>query len=223
MPSTLPHVLRLLAVASGTVLLAMSFTLAWRRRKMCFVIWRELSVRIWCEALGLVACSSALIITLLHSAPWLQWGWLSILPGQSSGNLALLPVVELSKQGGHLSALLLMLCMLALFLFCVPVLAWQEEMVFRKGKHGWHKISCSSVAFGLSHLIVGIPLAAAFGLIAVGFLLARRYRSTYDRTGSEHSAVLASAALHTAYNSLFLSIMFLLVLVLFAFQLAAHR
>lgn len=67
-----------------------------------------------------------------------------------------------------------------------------------------------SVKFGLIHLYVGIPIAAALVIILPGFFYACKYRSVYMKNisigtpekESVEQAVLHSTAYHTMFNSL---------------------
>jgi tetratricopeptide (TPR) repeat protein len=95
-----------------------------------------------------------------------------------------------------------------LLVLVLPFWAKAEEEAYRQGVHTWKGITINSIKFGLSHLIMGIPICIGLSLSVTGFLFACRYKYAYhqhlSKFGNEQKAqetgVFASTADHTIYN-----------------------
>jgi membrane protease YdiL (CAAX protease family) len=115
---------------------------------------------------------------------------------------------------------------LLFLLVLFPWLAYTEERVFREGletastaRQAW-----AALKFGLVHLLMLIPVAAALAIAVAGFVYGRVYRRAYRRSSARTEtvagpfavplavaptvaaarshAVLASTVWHTTFNSL---------------------
>jgi hypothetical protein len=100
---------------------------------------------------------------------------------------------------------------LALLFALFPWLAYVEELTFRQGlelatpaREAW-----AALRFGLAHLFMLVPLAAALAIAVAGFAYGRVYRSAYRRAATHlepvqarAEAVLAATTWHATFNSL---------------------
>lgn len=112
------------------------------------------------------------------NVPWLEWA-----PFHVRANVALMPVE--SRFWLPYSALLA---------FCIPVLAFVEEYIFRYGTTGWVRgILWGGLAFGFLHLFSLVSIRMAIYLTLVGLVLVQVYM-TYG--------LLAVFVLHASYNLL---------------------
>lgn len=120
------------------------------------------------------------VVLLMVLFPPLRWGWLINLTG---GNTILTDSVS---QPTWTSAAIMgatSLGLIALMLL-LPVFAESEEEMFRRKiiNAPWWKVVVSCVGFGLAHLIMGIPIAAALGLSVPGFVFYAVAQREYNRT-----------------------------------------
>jgi len=95
------------------------------------------------------------------------------------------------------------LAFLPVLLIALPRLAKYEEELFRKGTLDWQDGIFRSTVFGLLHLIMFIPLGAAFALIISGLW----YTHHYFKGGVERSTVY-----HATYNTILVGAIFIAVL-----------
>ena len=93
---------------------------------------------------------------------------------------------------------------LPVLLFALPSLARYEEDDFREGTRNWAQGVKRSIKFGLVHLIVLIPLGAAFALSIGGLWFTHQY----FKGGVERSTVY-----HSVYNSIIVVILFVTVVI----------
>lgn len=234
----MPDALRLLVTLAVLGLLGRTVRPAWRHRALAVRVWRRIRPVHVVGCLGLLAVVLAVATTLLAAVPVTRVG-LGQLVG-FSGNAVFAPVEEVSLRsgGGGLTGtpapsgtgaapwLLLggagLFCAGLLALF--PWLAHVEEETFRAGledaspgREAW-----TALRFGLLHLVMLIPLAAALGVAVAGLAYGRIYRRAYARvarraepvTGpfglpvvvpspqrSREEAVLVATTWHTTFNS----------------------
>lgn len=92
-----------------------------------------------------------------------------------------------------------------LLLLCLPHWAYMEETWFRAGTAGWLGGLGRSIMFGLSHIVLGIPLALALTMSLNGLWLTH----CYFIGGVEFSALN-----HFAYNLIVFGLAFLVSLIL---------
>ena len=62
-----------------------------------------------------------------------------------------------------------------LLLLALPKLAILEEEIFREGTESWPDGILRSIIFGLTHIVVGVPLGAGLALIIGGLVFTRQY------------------------------------------------
>lgn len=178
------------------LLLVRAGRVAWRQRELTRAIWAAVGWRHLAGALGLLALVVAVATVLLVAVPVTGVG-LGTLTG-TEGNAVFSPLEEGLARAGPAPAsgvdwLLLaggtvFLGALALLL---PWLAFVEEEVFRAGLEGasWARVAAVSLVFGLLHLVMLIPLAAALAIGVAGFV----YTLIYRRAAAERRPIPAVA------------------------------
>ena len=124
-----------------------------------------------------------------------KWSWLSLFKSsyrQSSdeetraANIYLMPLRV--KYFGIVYGVLLFLNL--------PALAMQEEQLFRAHTDNWAEGLLISLAFGLAHCIVGVPIGAGFAITIAGVW----FTHLFFIGGVEFSALH-----HTTYNLILVS------------------
>lgn len=150
------------------------------------------AVRWWMVPLtvaSLTAVVAVYSVLLAYGPTWLGWGWWSALGGQGNVNLG-----QTGNEGLFWSVTGWLIPVgLALV---VPLLARQEELMFRYGTEtstGLQALT-RSLAFGLIHLIAGIPIAAALALTVPGLVFAGVYRRAFH--GPRMPALVAAPAIN---------------------------
>jgi len=146
-----------------------------------------------------------------------------------TGNAVFAPVEQAAAVGGTapapgvdvavwIATAAFLLLLLALF----PWLAYVEERVFRHGleRGGIGTQLWTALRFGLIHLVMLVPLAAALGVGVAGFFYGRVYLRTFHRVNAEHGpaaarseAVLASTVWHATFNSLIVVTLLVLLVI----------
>lgn len=235
--------LRLAVVAVVLVLLARASRVAWRNRRVATVVWARIRPR---HVLGSL-CLAAVVVTtafvLLEWVPATRWGVGSLVG--LSGNAVFAPLEEalarggssltdLPATGGHAGVAAvparpapwlmgLVTAFLVGLLLLIPWLAYVEERTFREGlEHaGPGRQALRALKFGLVHMVMLIPLAAALAIGLAGLAYGGIYRRAYRRAAARpappppgssvvvqpvarwrHAAVLESTTWHVTFNSL---------------------
>jgi hypothetical protein len=137
------------------------------------------------------------VASLLSLVPGLSWGWWSAIGGE--GNPAF---GSSDATAGTFWEWLIPLVFVALLLPALPLFAFAEERIFRRGTETWStpRRLWKALQFGLVHALIGIPIAAALALSIGGWWFQRVYLGEYRRTGSVDAALLESTTAHTVYN-----------------------
>ena len=136
---------------------------------------------------------------LLWQIPGLNWGWWTALGGQ--GN----PVFGSNDStNGTVWEWLIPAVFLILLIPALPLFAYAEEQMFRRGAESWsrQKRALKVVQFGLIHAVIGIPIGTALALSVGGAYFMATYLRSFRLQGSASEATLESARAHTAYNGL---------------------
>ncbi len=232
-------VLQPLVAVGVAVLLARSAGLAWRERTLALRVWRGIRPRHVLGSVALLALVVGTTLALLWLVPVTGYG-LGTLVG-FDGNAVFAPL-EAADRGTGGSGLLapaptpgapgpdwrllgLAAPFVALLLALFPFLAHREERAFREGLEGASLARQAWVAlrFGLVHLVMLVPLAAALGIAVAGFAYGRAYLRTYAREAARATptegpsglatlvappraqlraeAVLAATTWHATFNS----------------------
>lgn len=135
-----------------------------------------------------------------------NWGWWSAMGG--SGNVILGNNEQLFGAAGSAWIGRVMLVVIAVLM---PNLVTWEERLFRRGIERRSALGrvAWAVAFGLFHLVAGLPLFAALALSVLGFYCSQRYMTTFRALEPEkgtavarRAAVLESTRAHLGFNTL---------------------
>jgi hypothetical protein len=197
------------AVAYVVVALLIAHTLLSEEGRQAWLLVPGLRPRHVGKAAVSVALCAA-VFWALWQVPWLRHGWWSLAGGQGS------LVTGTSPQLPEWVTVLAV----ALVVVAIPAMAYTEELTFRDGIEKaprWGK-AAAALGFGLVHLVVGIPPAAALALVALGAVTTVVYLREWRRHAhlSPATARIASIAestrVHIAHNYLIVA----LVGVLFA-------
>ena len=154
------------------------------------------------------------VATALMRIPGLSWGWWSALGGQ--GN----PVFGSNDSTvGTVWEWLVPAVFLLLLVPALPLFAYAEEQMFRRGAERWSRWrrAVKVVQFGLVHTLIGIPIGTAIALSVGGAYFMSTYLRAYAHSGSSNEATFESARAHTAYNGVIVGVV-VLVVIATAFQ-----
>ncbi len=186
LPFTDVALIRLAIAGWILVTLARVARLAWRERALAVTVWRSIGARHVLGAIGLLAVVGAVATSLLALVPGMDLG-LGRLVGLTT-NAVFAPVEEgLSRAGPPPASgpdwpmILGVSAFLLPLLFLLPWLAFVEEEVFRAGLEGAGalRVAVASLVFGLVHLVMLVPLAAALAVGVAGAFYARVYRRAH--------------------------------------------
>jgi hypothetical protein len=126
--------------------------------------------------LAVMTCGTALMVFV----PASQWSWLSMFGGDAqNANLAPMRVPWLAWA------------FIPMLLLKLPTAALWEERLFRGGTASWGEGAARSLAFGLVHCLVGVPLGIGLALALAGLWFTRQYM---------WGGAVWSAAHHLTYN-----------------------
>lgn len=150
-----------------------------RRLNFIWLIWKRFRPLMFLEVLGVLSFVIGAVL-LMWQVPFLRWGWWSLLGGSTGGNILVAPILE-GSESSYLFVRILVLCFFLFLLITLPFLAKAEEEIFRQGQYDWRSITKQSIKFGLMHLLVGVPLSAAFALIGAGFFFGYKYRKSFAK------------------------------------------
>lgn len=185
-------------IVAVLLLLARAARIAWQRRALALQVWGAIRPRHVVGAVGLMVVVLAAAITLLAFVPVTSYGLGSLIGLE--GNAVFAPVdgalqapVDAALAGedaavpwwqvAGVSGFLLLLT--AMF----PHLANAEEWAFRAGweRYDETRRAFSALRFGMVHMVMLIPLAAALAISVAGWVYGRIYLRAHARS-------LASAA-----------------------------
>lgn len=222
---------------------------AWRNRLLATAVWRQIRPGHVLGCVLLLGVVMGTFLGLVRLAPFTEWG-LGSLVGLD-GNAVFAPLTEATElaeqargpavpltdaqpagEGTDWVTLGIASAFLLGLLILFPWLAYTEERAFRAGLEradlkGEIK---AAFRFGIVHLVMLIPVAAALAIAVAGFVYGRIYRNAYARSlGSPPSfdspfgprriietparrarteAVMATTVWHTTFNSLIVVIVF---------------
>lgn len=123
-------------------------------------------------AIILVGASAALLMQL----PGMSWSWWGALGGTNNvmmGDTGLPGALGVLIQAG----------ILGLVLSGIPLFAYMEEQIFRKGAEVRSPLTnlVFALIFGCVHFLAGVPMGAALALTLGGLLLTWRYLRTFHQ------------------------------------------
>lgn len=229
--------LRLLVAAAVVALLARTVRPAWRQRALAARVWRSVRPRHVLGSLALLVAVLTVALALAAFVPPTRLG-LGSLVG-FSGNAVFAPVEEVSVRAGgtgltgqaapepgrRWTTVAVSAPFLLWLLLLVPWLAYSEERLFREGLEdaSLAREVGTALRFGLVHLVMLVPLAAALAIGVAGFAYGRSYRRAFRRAAARREpvpgplgpvlvapprsavrteALLASTTLHATFNAL---------------------
>lgn len=211
MPDAVISVLTIAVLGWVGTNLALSARTAIRRRSHTVALLRGVRLRhVWPAPFVLAVVLAT--FGVLWLAPPLRVGWWSLLGGE--GNV----VFGTTEQTtGTVWEVVVPLVFVALLLPALPLLVEAEERRFRLGAEAWSNGQrfLRGLQFGLVHLVVGIPVAAALALSVGGWWFTWVYLRAYRRAGSRAEALAESTRAHLGYN------LVVVALVAMSFALAA--
>jgi len=178
-----------------------------KQRALWSLVWRGMRPRHLLAA-PLVLGASAVVGYLLNKyvGGVFNWGWWSAIGG--SGNVILGKNEQLFGVTGSQWIGRVMLVVIAVLM---PNLVTWEERLFRRGIERRTSLGrvAWAIAFGLFHLVAGLPLFAALALSVVGYYCSKRYMTTYralepskGAAVARRAAVLESTRAHLGFNTL---------------------
>lgn len=157
---------------------------AWDQRELVRGVWRSVTWRHLLGGLAVLVGLVAVLQVLLTVAPVTRHG-LGDLVG-FTGNAAFLPLEEAAAAAGPPPARgpdVALIAIASVFLLpllaILPWLAFAEEELFRAGLEvrGVTGEVTVALVFGLAHLVMLVPLAAALAVGGAGFVYGRVYRA----------------------------------------------
>jgi len=148
-----------------TVSLSVTFaTIAYNHRKR-LVAYRQISWLLMIQCLLVIVGVVVVATTLMVWLPTpMSWSWLSLF-GSSGTNL--------NTVGSTIPYYGIVFC--AVLFLALPELARIEEEMFRKGTTSWLNALKRSTVFGLTHMLSGVSLGIAIGLIVAGLFFSHKY------------------------------------------------
>lgn len=191
--------LRLAIAGVILLLLARAGRMAWRNRALARAVWRRIRARHVAGAFGLLVVVLSIALTLLEVVPVTRLG-LGSLVGLT-GNAVFAPVEEAAIRAGadagsgavagtpagpdlgQIAVAVGTTAFLGGLLLLLPWLAYVEERTFREGLEDASPLreAWTALRFGLVHLVMLIPLAAALAIAVAGFAYGRVYRRAHAR------------------------------------------
>ncbi len=191
------ELLRLAVAVAILLLLARAVRPAWRNRALALRVWSRIRPRHVLGSIALLAVVIGVAGTLLTYVPATRVG-LGSLVGLS-GNAVFAPVEQVAaRDGGGVGGgvtLALTGGFLVLLLTLFPWFAYAEERAFREGleRAGPGREVWTALRFGLAHLIMLVPVAAALAIGVAGFAYGRIYRRAYARAAARSPTGAAGA------------------------------
>ncbi len=233
--------LRLAVATAVLVLLGRAARVAWPNRRLAYVVWRRIRPRHVLGSIALLAAVLTVALGLLQLVPITRIGLGSLIGLGTNAVFAPLEEVSMRTRGTGLGGAttgagapegatsLLLLLGVAVFLIGLlllfPWLAYVEERTFREGLENAGLLGevVAALRFGLVHLVMLIPLAAALAISVAGFTYGRLYLRAHRRASARQvvvegpagtasipvspararaEAVLESTVWHATFNSL---------------------
>ncbi len=176
--------------------LVVSARRAVRRRSQTAALLRGLRFRhMWPAPFVLASVLAAFGLAWL--VPPLRFGWWTLLGGQ--GNVVF---GSTEQTQGTVWEVVVPVVFVLLLLPALPLLVESEERRFRLGAESWttRRRAIRGLQFGLLHLVVGIPVAAALAITLAGWWFTRVYLRAYRSTGSAQEALAESTRAHLGYD-----------------------
>jgi hypothetical protein len=198
---------RTLVAVGVVVLLLRAGRQAWRARDLAVRVWASIRPRHVLGSLALLGAVAGVAWALLTFVPPTRYGLGSLIG--LTGNVVFAPVEEVGARTGSGPVLLAVVGgFFAVLLALFPFLAFAEERTFRAGlEHATPaREALVALRFGLVHLVMLVPIAAALAIALAGWVYGRIYRRAYARAdlpppARRATALLAATTWHTTFNS----------------------
>ena len=201
MPGGAAEVVRVVVVGAVLVLLLRAARVAWARRQLALAVWGAIRLRHVAGSLALMVVVLGIALLLLSVVPVSGLG-LGSLVGLE-GNAVFAPIdgaldapppgvgTPVADDGFPWLQALGVTTFLGALVLLFPHLAHVEETVFRTGWEDYTSFRqvMSALRFGLAHLVMLIPLAAALAVAVAGFAYGRIYRHAYERAARPRRVV----------------------------------
>lgn len=222
------EVLRTVVAVVVLWLVARTVRPAWRERALALRVWRGVRARHLVGTAALLTVVLGVAVALLAVVPVTRLGLGDLVGFTGNALFAPVEVVDIGSGGGGLGrapaaaqdplrralGLAGIGAFLGLLVLLFPWLAHAEERTFREGledasagREVW-----TALRFGLVHLVVLVPLAAALAVGIAGYAYGRVYRSAFRRAtaradppsvaAARAEAVLAATTWHATFNTL---------------------
>lgn len=181
-----------------------------KRRPLAFGIWRTLGIRHFLVAAACAFLFKETVTALYPLHAVFRFSLLSLLTGTDANfNVMFAPAI-LASGSGTWSADAFVAAFLVALLFVMPLLNYEEEEMFRKGKNAWDDVPIQSAVFGMAHVFAGVPVAVCVALMLMGTVWHVAYKLRYesclkrglDPADAELEAVMESSAHHNAFNNI---------------------
>ena len=196
MPDAVVSVLTVAVLGWVGTNLAIGARRSFRRRSDTVALVRGVRLRHLLPA-PLVLAAVLATFGVLWLLPPLRVGWWTLLGGE--GNIVF---GSTEQTRGTAWEVLVPLVFVVLLLPALPLLVEAEERRFRLGAETWStgQRFLRGLQFGLLHLVVGIPVAAALALSVGGWWFTWVYLRAYRRTASRAEAMAESTRAHLGYD-----------------------
>lgn len=197
MPQTIGELLRIVIIVAVLGLLVRAARMAWARRRLAVRIWKAIRPRHIAGSLGLMVVVLGVALTLLVFVPVTGVGLGQVVGLE--GNAVFAPIddaleapleaaVQAQESGSPAPGtpwtdVAVVTMFLGGLVLLFPHLAHAEETAFRVG---WENLTTpqqvlSALWFGLIHMVMLIPLAAALAVGVAGYVYGRIYVRAYHR------------------------------------------
>ncbi len=178
-----------------------------KQRVLWRTVWSGMGLRhLWPAPLVLAVAGAVAYVLSSYVGGLMNWGWWSAVGGQGNvilGNNEQLFGVTGSQWVGR--------TMLLVVAVLMPNLVTWEERLFRRGIERRTPLGRAAwaLAFGLFHLVAGLPLYAALALAVLGVYCSHSYMRTFRALAvmkgeavARRAAVLESTRAHLGFNTL---------------------
>lgn len=148
-------------------------------------------------------------VIVLYAIPPLRIGWWTLIGG--TGNII---TGSTDRTTGTPLEWIIPGAFIVLLAPALALFAQREEEMFRLGAENWStgRRIRRGVEFGLVHLVMGIPIAAALALSIGGWYFTWAYLRAYRQSGGDQrAALMESTRSHLAYNMEILSLVLVAV------------
>lgn len=174
-------------------------------------LYREIQWWLFLPSLVAIFVTAAIGIGLYKLSPWLMGfgiprvvAWVSA--KEAGREFEANEKTDLAKNfnliGTEIKYFGIFMCLL--LFTAMPDIASTEERIFRRGLVGWQDALLWSFIFGMSHMLVGVPLAAGIALSCMGMYLSVLYL---------YGGLELSTLAHFQYNLILITLLMVSILV----------